>query len=143
MPLRSPSTVCFTAPAARHFRRGGVTVPTNANGNPTQAILVDPVNGAVTVVIQYVAIDQAGVESATTATASVPFALAPTAANGEISGGLYFAGQPIRNALVVLIDTGSNTKVFTRTDNDGNYLFSEKQVRSNLYRSAVEQQICL
>ncbi len=112
------------------FPGGGVTIPANANGNPTQAILVDPVDGAVTVVIRYVTIDNAGIPSSTdanAATAGVPFGFAPTAADGSISGTLRFGSSLMPNTLVVLIDTTSNAKSFTRTDANGGYLFNEQE----------------
>lgn len=121
-------TINGTQYTAATFPAGGVTVPTDTNGNPTQEILVDPFDGSVTVGIPYVAIDNAGVESAAPATASVPFTVAPTAANGNISGTLFSGGNPIRNTLVVLIDTNSDSKTVTRTDANGNYLFSDKEV---------------
>ncbi|MCY7347640.1 MAG: FG-GAP-like repeat-containing protein [Pyrinomonadaceae bacterium] len=52
----------------------------------------------------------------------------PSAANGEVSGTLSFGGNPLRNALVVLVDTGSNSREFTRTDADGRYLFAEVEI---------------
>jgi len=113
---------------AATFPGGGVTIPADTSGNPTQTILVDPFDGAVTVGIPYMATDNAGIESATTATASVPFTVAPTAANGNISGTLYSGGNPIRNTLVVLIDTNSSSRTFARTDANGSYLFSDKEV---------------
>jgi hypothetical protein len=124
-------TINGTQYTAGNFPASGVTIPTNSSGNPTQSILIDPINGAMTVVIRYVAIDNASVESSIppiTSTASVPFVLAPTAANGEISGTLYFGGNPIRNALVVLYDTSSDSKAFTRTDANGNYFFGDREV---------------
>lgn len=108
------------------FPVNGVIVPTNASGNPTQPILVDPVNGAVTVGIPYVAIDNAGVESAAPATAGVPFTLAPTASNAVISGTLYFGENPIKNTLVVLTNTNSGARTVTRTDASGHYLFEQE-----------------
>ncbi|HLM60531.1 MAG TPA: VCBS repeat-containing protein [Pyrinomonadaceae bacterium] len=110
---------------------GSLTIPAGVNGNPTQAISIDPIDGTVTSVIKYVTIDNAGVASSTdaaAAAASVPFALAPTAANGSISGTLYFGADPIRNTLVVLIDANSNSRTFARTDAEGKYLFAEKEV---------------
>ena len=123
-----PAGTCPTASCAVFPTTTGVTVSRDTSGNLTQTISVDPVDGAVTVPILYVAIDNAGVESSAPATASVPFTLAPTAANGSISGTLYFNGNPIRNALVVLIDTASNSKAYTRTDANGSYLFDENAV---------------
>jgi hypothetical protein len=113
------------------FPEAGVTIPTNASGNPTQQILIDPFDGAVTVDIPYVAIDNAGVESSAPAMASVPFSVAPTAARGNISGKLFFGGNPIKNTLVVLIDGDSNEREVVRTDADGSYQFSGKEVGKN------------
>jgi len=56
-----------------NFPPAGVTVPATAAGQPTQAILVDPVNGAVTVEIPFVTIDNAGKESPTNGSANTPF----------------------------------------------------------------------
>jgi hypothetical protein len=112
-------------PGVTAFPAGGVTIPTNAAGNPTQAITVDPINGAVTVVIPYVAIDNAGVESTTTANVSVPFTAAPTAANALISGKLLSGDTPVGGALVVLLNTSTNQKRIVRTDANGIYRFQE------------------
>ncbi|WP_306354237.1 gliding motility-associated C-terminal domain-containing protein [Flavobacterium sp. '19STA2R22 D10 B1'] len=57
------------------FPVGGVTVPTNATGTPTQTITVDPISGAVTVDIPFVAIDNANIESTTIGHVQIPFAL--------------------------------------------------------------------
>jgi hypothetical protein len=56
------------------FPVGGVSVPTNASGNPTQTIAIDPIDGAITSVITYNATDNGGATS-TNATLSVPFTL--------------------------------------------------------------------
>ncbi len=118
-------------PGVTLFPPAGVTVPAGANGNPTQTISVDPIDGAITVPIRFVTIDDAGMASSqdvSAATVNVPFRLAPTAASGKISGTLFFGGNPVQNALVVLIDTASTSKVFARTDANGNYLFDGKTV---------------
>ena len=120
-----PTTTCLA------FTNRGLQVAANANGNPIPTVKVDPIDGAVTVAIRFVTIDDAGMTSspdASAATVNIPFQLAPTAAQGEISGTLSFGGNPLRNALVVLIDTASNSKVFARTDANGNYLFDGKTV---------------
>ncbi len=54
------------------FPVGGVIIPTDINGNPTQIISVDPINGNNSVVITYRAIDNAGALSAP-ATVTLPF----------------------------------------------------------------------
>ena len=58
-----------------NFPQGGVTIPTDINGNPTQAIAIDPINGAVSSVISYFVTDNAGATSSQTtpATVTVPF----------------------------------------------------------------------
>ncbi len=106
------------------FPAGGVTVPTNAAGNPTQPIRVDPIDGNVTVGISYVAIDNAGVESASPATANVPFTVAPTVGVSTITGVLYAGNEPLKNTLVTLVNTTTNQKVSTRTDINGKYSFT-------------------
>jgi FG-GAP-like repeat len=116
-----PTATCLAFPGA------GVTIPTNAAGNPTPVISVDPVNGGVTVVFSYVAVDQAGVESLSAATAAFPFGFAPTAADGSIAGTLRFGNSLMPNTLVVLIDTTSSSKSFTRTNANGDYLFDEQE----------------
>lgn len=57
------------------FPSGGVWVPTNSTGNPTQTIEVDPVDGAVTVSIPFKAKDNAGFQSLSTGSANLPFTL--------------------------------------------------------------------
>ncbi|MBK7764285.1 MAG: hypothetical protein IPI46_13230 [Bacteroidetes bacterium] len=47
--------------------------PTNVNGEPTQVITIDPVDGVMTVVIPYSATDNAGMTSTPTGIANVPF----------------------------------------------------------------------
>lgn len=121
-------TINGTQYTSGSFPAGGVTVPTNASGNPTQAILVDPFDGAVTVPILYAAIDNAGVESAATATANVPFFLGTTAASAGISGKLYFGANPLANVLVKLVDANSNLSAVTRTGGDGKYVFEGREV---------------
>lgn len=57
-------------PGFTAFPAAGVTVPTDATGNPTQLITVDPtIDGTTTVTIIFKAVDAAGVVSATTGTA--------------------------------------------------------------------------
>ena len=126
VPATCPTTTCAAFPTT-----GGVTIAAATNGNPTPTIKVDPIDGAVTVAIKFVTIDNAGFASspdASAATVSIPFKLAPSSTSGVISGTLYFNGNPIQNALVSIIDTASNSKSFARTDADGNYNFDEKSV---------------
>lgn len=112
------------------FPPGGVQVPTNLSGNPTQTILVDPVNGNVTVGIPYVAIDNAGAENSVPALANVPFTVAPTAANALLSGKLMIGETPISGALVVLLNNHTGQKKIVRTDANGVYAFEEQVGRT-------------
>lgn len=54
------------------FPPTGVTVPTDANGNPTQPIAVNPIDGNTSVVITYTATDNGGAVSPP-ATVTIPF----------------------------------------------------------------------
>ncbi len=121
-------TINSTNYTSASFPVAGVTVPAGTNGNPTQTISIDPVDGAVSVAIPFRAIDNAGAESGSEGTANVPFVLAPTSSNGSISGTLFFSGNPLRNTLVVLTDSSENSKTFTRTNANGNYIFTDKPV---------------
>ncbi|KAF0129837.1 MAG: hypothetical protein FD155_2081 [Bacteroidetes bacterium] len=55
------------------FPVGGITIPSNTSGEPTQPIQVDPVDGDVTVTLAYVTIDNAGFESELLGEVSLPF----------------------------------------------------------------------
>jgi len=55
------------------FPVGGITIPANTSGEPTQPIQVDPVDGDVTVTLVYVTIDNAGFESELPGQVSLPF----------------------------------------------------------------------
>ncbi|NBA89222.1 hypothetical protein GVN16_25850, partial [Emticicia sp. CRIBPO] len=62
-----PTLTCLVFPST-----GGVTVPVDVNGNPSVSISLNPVNGSVTSVIPYIAVDNANAVS-TQATVSLPF----------------------------------------------------------------------
>ena len=55
------------------FPVAGVTIAANTDGNPTSAISIDPADGSVSPVIQFKVIDNAGKESANTASVIIPF----------------------------------------------------------------------
>ena len=59
------------------FPYGGVAVPTNAQGEPVFPISVDPIDGAVDVVIPYVTIDNAAKQSLLEGSATLPFGCNP------------------------------------------------------------------
>jgi hypothetical protein len=64
------NSITYTAAT---FPIGGVSVPTNTTGQPTQTITVDPIDGIGTVVISYVTVDNAGISSTTPGSVSIPF----------------------------------------------------------------------
>ena len=132
-------TIGGTPYTAANFPAGGVTVATNSSGNPTPAISVDPVDGAVTVGIPFVAIDNAGVESASAGSANVPFALAPTA--GEITVGgrvVTAAGRGIARARVALTDANGSVR-YAVTTPLGRYRFSNVSAGENLVLSVKDK----
>ncbi|GAB4094501.1 hypothetical protein [Flaviaesturariibacter terrae] len=111
------------------FPGGGVYVATNTSGNPTSAIMVDPVNGAVNVDVTYKAVDQALQESSTTGIARQPLT------DLTISGSVYddvnggtIDGTLISNAggqlYVNLVNTASNTVVSSKTVTSGAFSFA-------------------
>ena len=66
-------TIGSTQYTSANFPVNGVTVTTNANGEPTQSIQVDPIDGVVAVVISFKSIDNAGAESSSTGSVTLPF----------------------------------------------------------------------
>lgn len=110
------------------FPAGGVYVATNVGGNPSSAITVDPINGAVNIDFTYTAIDNAGVESSTSGIARQPLTdliLAGTVYD-DVSGGLM-DGTPISNAggqlYINLVNTSGNSVVASKLLTDGTYSF--------------------
>jgi hypothetical protein len=113
------------------FPGAGVTIPTNSSGNPTQTILLDPIDGAVSVSISYRAIDNAGFESTTTASVNIPFTTV------SISGTVYSDGNGLTDATINgtgtnvsgvlyanLIDNNGNVKAVTSVTGTGDYSFA-------------------
>lgn len=105
------------------FPASGVAVPTDVNGNPTQAIAIDPIDGGITSVITYTATDNGGAVSAP-ATIDVPFIIL------SISGTVFNdndAGVPDGTVppatTVKLYDAFNNEIATTTTDASGNYSF--------------------
>lgn len=70
---------------AGSFPTGGVTVPTNASGQPQQPITVNPQAGSIQVEIQYQVTDLAGTPSSGTGQATVPVATALSAGPDRIT----------------------------------------------------------
>jgi CshA-type fibril repeat protein len=120
-----------------NFPVGGVTIPVDVNGNPTQTIAIDPIDGAVTSVITYTATDNGGATSAS-ATVSVPFTTVtivgsvfndPNAGNVDNSTGSanlvpsgMYANLIDNNGKVVTTATvGTNGAYTLGSVNGGNY----------------------
>lgn len=113
---------------ASSFPAAGITVPTNSTGNPTQAISVDPIDGAVSVQIPYTLTDIAGLKSAA-ATATIPFTgltISGTVYNdndaGTPDGTAYTTGSLYANLI------GPDGKVWATTPistTDGTYAFTD------------------
>ncbi|MBE9460578.1 T9SS type A sorting domain-containing protein [Dyadobacter subterraneus] len=59
-------------------------IPTNASGTPTVTVRVDPVDGAVTVVLPIAAVDNAGVQDPTPGSITIPFSDALISVGGNI-----------------------------------------------------------
>lgn len=113
------------------FPSAGVSVLTNSSGQPITPISVDPLDGAVTVAISYKVYDNAGMPSANTGMASIPFT------TFSISGNVYADADSLANNLVdgagtnagglnaVLIDALTNKVVAVATvSGGGTYNFS-------------------
>ncbi|MEI6605851.1 MAG: SdrD B-like domain-containing protein, partial [Verrucomicrobiota bacterium] len=116
---------------ASGFPSGGVTVSCNSSGQPSQAISVDPVDGAVSVVISYVAIDNAGKEDSTPGRVTLPFTLSMSGtvfddANGSQAQNSGEAGTNAGSGLHVnLLDaTGATVLATTSVASDGSYAFT-------------------
>ncbi len=113
------------------FPSGGVTVPTNASGNPTQPILVDPFDGPRTINIPFVAIDNGGFESSAPGTATLPVSAGTTAGEGSITGRvLDDQGRGTRARVSVL---GANGVVRTALTNPFGYFHLTELEVNELY----------
>jgi hypothetical protein len=117
---------------------GGVIVPTNSTGQPTFPISVDPAsNGATSVTIPFVAIDNAGAESSNTGTAVLNFIASSITgtvfmdnngttdnANGTPVNGTNSGTAPL-NLVVNLYDATGNLVASTPVLSDGSYTFND------------------
>jgi hypothetical protein len=93
----------------------GVTIPTNAAGEPTQPITLNPVDGAVTATIMYKSIDNAGVESPSTGYEKLPFGVI------TISGNVYEDNNGETNVDGTGISNPSSTQLYANlVDANGN-----------------------
>jgi hypothetical protein len=105
-----------TTYTAATFPITGIIVPTNASGQPTQTITVDPVDGNVTVAIAYAAIDNAGKEDATPGVVNIPFSIL------QITGNVF--------------DDGNGLNAGGNVDGTGISLPSGTQLYANLLNAA-------
>jgi hypothetical protein len=121
------------------FPAGGVFTPTNAIGNPTTPILIDPIDGTVTVDIVYQAVDNAGVLSPIPGYASLQF-LEPIGIVGTVFNDKDRSATGNDNSIQTGTEIGTNTglqPIFVylvdpvsglivgkdEVDADGNYAF--------------------
>jgi CshA-type fibril repeat protein len=112
------------------FPVGGVTVLTNAAGEPAQPISVDPIDGNVVISIPYYAIDNAGVESTSAGSANVPFTLGSLAGNvfndldGLTDNTVDGTGLNPGGLNAILVDGTGNTVASVPVNADGTYSFA-------------------
>ncbi|MBU1010749.1 MAG: LruC domain-containing protein [Bacteroidetes bacterium] len=113
------------------FPAGGVLVPAGENGNPTQTISVDPINGVVTVSIPFIANDNANVSSISTGSANVPFVV--TGTPGGLSGNVYHDSNGLTDDIVNGTGTGvaGATVLYANLLNAGNQVLATMQVNAN------------
>ncbi len=121
-----------TGTGSTAFPAGGVTTATNATGQPTTPISVDPAfDGAGKVVIQFKAVDAAGIASTDPGTATVRFAGAisgtvfndPNGLNNSKIDGTGVTGLTGLNALLVNTNNSVVAATSVSTTN-GTYTFS-------------------
>jgi Secretion system C-terminal sorting domain len=134
-------TINGTTYLAANFPAAGVTVPTNASGEPTQTITVDPIDGNVIVAIPYASIDNAGKEDATPGAVNIPFSTL------QISGNVLEDGNGLTNMNVdgtgislpsgtqlyanLLNAAGTTVMTSVPVNNDGSYSFYGVSANTN------------
>ncbi len=118
-----PATTCTPWPGS------GVTVPYSNGAGPLQDISVDPINGSVSVVIPFVAVDNAGKEDATAGSVTLPVTLPAIIGNrvwkDDNGNGTQDAGEVgIAGVTVTLYNNAGVAVGTTITDTYGNYQFT-------------------
>lgn len=115
---------------SENFPAEGIAVPTNGEGQPVWPVQVDPVDGAVSVVVSYVVLDQAGLQSPT-GTVTLPF-IEPYVAPLNLSGTVFIDndggtpdGTPFPGLTVTLYDDEDKVIGTTLTDANGYYSFND------------------
>jgi hypothetical protein len=111
-------TVNGVAFTAANFPASGLMIPVNSDGNPTQNIRIDPIDGLVTVSFPYVGIDNAEEESANIAYANLPFLAYPNLTIGIDDDNNTYVNTSVRgNVLINDFDPEGNTQTFSGFDN--------------------------
>ncbi|MDZ4756938.1 MAG: T9SS type A sorting domain-containing protein, partial [Bacteroidota bacterium] len=128
-------TINGTTYTSGSFPSGGVKVPTNSVGQPTQTITIDPINGAISVNILFKPFDNAGFPCINPWTITIPFELL------SISGNVYNdlnalvdntvngtgINNPNSNQLVAYIIDGINTVVAkVNVNTNGTFTFNNQ-----------------
>ncbi|QJD77004.1 hypothetical protein [Spirosoma rhododendri] len=118
-------TIGSTVYTSANFPAGGVTVATGT------AVAIDPIDGAVTAVIPFRAIDNAGVESTTTGSVSVPFTTLTLSGtvfddgNGLTDNTINGTGTNAGGLFAILTDAASGTVIaVTSVASTGTYSFA-------------------
>jgi hypothetical protein len=111
----------------------GVTIPTDADGNPDWTVRIDPVDGSKTTQIDYVTIDSAGYEDLTPGYIRMPFRL-------RLEGNVYTDSDGLTDNTVdgtptntpdatqlyaILVDNSGDVVATTPIAADGTYVFDE------------------
>jgi hypothetical protein len=120
---------CPPAATCTPWPGGGVTVPYSNGVGPLQSIAVDPINGSVSVVIPFVAVDNAGREDATPGSVTLPLTQPVTIGNrvwkDDDGDGTQDAGEVgVAGVTVTLFNNAGVPVATTVTDTYGNYQFS-------------------
>ncbi|WP_165917301.1 beta strand repeat-containing protein, partial [Flaviaesturariibacter aridisoli] len=129
--LTAGGAVTTTTYTAGTFPAAGLYIATGANGNLSNAnaVQVDPVNGAASVALSYKVVDAAGIESASTGTASVSFTdlVVSGSVYNDVNGGTI-NGPLISSAggalYVNLVNAATNTVVASKAVSGGAYSFN-------------------
>jgi hypothetical protein len=111
----------------------GITIPTDADGNPDWTVRIDPVDGSKTTQIDYVTIDSAGYEDLTPGYIRMPFRL-------RLEGNVYTDSDGLTDNTVdgtptntpdatqlyaILVDNSGDVVATTPIAADGTYVFDE------------------
>ena len=119
-------TINGTTYTSSTFPAAGVKIPTNSSGSPTQPITIDPVNGAITVTIQFKPFDNAGFPCINPWTISLPFHLL------SISGHVYNDLNALTDNTVsgAGINKPNNTQIYAYLLDGSNIVLSKVSVDS-------------